>query len=87
MSSKISQESEYLLEVGAMYLGVVHPLSSGPLCLEVPRMQTETVGSEPFLSQLTPRLSAHSVVKRIELLREHERAAAPMPGETAPFVL
>ena len=69
-----------------MYLGVVHPLSSGPLCLEVPRMQTETVGSEPLLSQLTLRLSAHSV-KRIELLCEHERAAAPMPGETAPFVL
>ena len=69
-----------------MYLGVVHPLSSGPLCLEVPRMQTETVGSEPLLSQLTPGLSAHSV-KRIELLCEHERAAAPMPGETAPFVL
>ena len=69
-----------------MYLGVVHLLSSGPLCLEVPRMQTETVGSEPLLSQLPPRLSAHSV-KRIELLCEHERAAAPMPGETAPFVL
>ena len=86
MSSKISQESEYLLEVGAMYLGVVHPLSSGPLCLEVPRMQTETVGSEHFVSQLTPRLSAHSV-KRIELLCEHERAGTPMPGETAPFIL
>ena len=74
------------MEVGAMYLGVVHPLSSGPLCLEVPRMQTETVGLEPFLSQLTPRLSAHSV-KRIELLCEHERAGTPMPGETAPFIL
>ena len=70
-----------------MYLGVVHPLSSGPLCLEVPRMQTETVGLEHIVLQLgSPRLSAHSV-KRIELLCEHERAAAPMPGETAPFVL
>ena len=68
-----------------MYLGVVHPLSSGPLCLEVPRMQTETVGLEPLMSQLTPRLSAHSV-KRIELLCEHERAAAPMPGEIVPFL-
>ena len=70
-----------------MYLGVVHPLSSGPLCLEVPRMQTETVGLEQFMSQLGyPRLSARSV-KRIDLLCQHERAAAPMPGETAPFVL
>ena len=68
-------------------MGVVHPFSSGPLCLEVPRMQTETVGLEHIVLQLgPPRLSAHAV-ERIELLCEHERAAAPMPGETAPFVL
>ena len=34
-------ESEYGMVVGAMFLGVVHPSRSGPLCISVPRMQAE----------------------------------------------
>jgi hypothetical protein len=34
-------ESEYEMEIGGMYLGVFHPNQSGPLCIEVPRMEKE----------------------------------------------
>ena len=34
-------ESEYDLRVSRMLLGVVHPLRSSPLCLEIPRMDRE----------------------------------------------
>ena len=34
-------ESEYDLRVSRMILGIVHPLRSAPLCLELPRMDDE----------------------------------------------
>ena len=34
-------ESEYGLSVSGMYLGIAHPLRSRPLCLEIPRLETE----------------------------------------------
>ena len=34
-------ESEYGMVVSGLFLGIAHPLRSGPLCLEVPRMEAE----------------------------------------------
>ena len=34
-------ETEYLMPVSKMILGIVHPLNSGPMCLEVPRLDVE----------------------------------------------
>ena len=34
-------ESEYGYRVSGMFLGVVHPLSEGPLCIEIPRLDAE----------------------------------------------
>ena len=40
------------MQVAAMMLGVVHPGNQAPLCLEVPRMEAETVEGS---SQPPPR--------------------------------
>jgi hypothetical protein len=34
-------ESEYGYHVSGMFLGIVHPLSVGPVCVEIPRLDDE----------------------------------------------
>ena len=34
-------ETEYRMPVSKMILGIVHPLISGPMCLEIPRLDAE----------------------------------------------
>ena len=34
-------ESEYGMQVGGMFLGVFHPSQSGPICVEVPRLEEQ----------------------------------------------
>ena len=34
-------ESEYGFRVSGMFLGVVHPLTAGPVCIEIPRVDAE----------------------------------------------
>ena len=34
-------ENEYELKVSHLRLGVLHPLTPGPVCVEIPRMEAE----------------------------------------------
>ena len=72
-------EDEFSFVVSGMYLGIAHPLRSRPLCLEIPRLETEIallVDSEASNVPLPPhvrspfRLSMARCVAFVRLLSD-----------------
>ena len=68
-------ENEYDLHVSGMFLGIAHPLRLGPMCIEVPRLDTEI--SMLVEVELT---SEHHVQSRQGVIRSYSRSNA-QPGQ------